>query len=146
MIPFVFVRVGGVFNGRPEIEEICMPLKIDVGEDGFNAVLKPYQIEAMKYLWASPGVGRSSKEIWDAVCDALPDGRSISRASIINSMNALVDDGVLRYHEITGKGGHRRIYKAVYDESGFKGYIAETVLRLLLHEFPEETRTVLQSL
>ena len=146
MIPFVFVRVGGVFDGRPENEEICMPLKIDVGEDGFNAVLKPYQIEAMKYLWASPGVGRSSKEIWDAVNEALRGRGSISRASIINSMNALVDDGVVGFHEITGKGGHRRIYKAVYDESGFKGYIAEAVLRKLLREFPEETRTVLKTL
>jgi len=121
-----------------------MPLKIDVGEDGFNAVLKPYQIEAMKYLWASPGEGRSSKEIWDAVNESFSGKGSISRASIINSMNALVDDGVLGFHEITGKGGHRRIYKAVYDESGFKRYIAETVLRKLLHEFPEETKMVLQ--
>ncbi len=123
-----------------------MPLKIDVGEDGFNMVLKPYQIEAMKYLWASPDVGRRSKDVWDAVNEALPGGESISRASIINSMNALVDDGVLGFHEITGKGGHRRIYKAVYDESGFKRYIAETVLRKLLHDFPEETKTVLQSI
>ena len=123
-----------------------MPLKIDVGEDGFNAVLKPYQIEAMKYLWASPGVGRSSREVWDAVNEALPDGESISRASIINSLNALVDDGVLEFHEITGKGGYRRIYKPTFDESGFKRYIAETTLRKLLHDFPEETRMVLQKI
>ena len=123
-----------------------MPLKIDVGEDGFNAVLKPYQIEAMKYLWASSDVGRSSKEVWDAVNDELPDGKSISRASIINSLNALVDDGVLSFHEITGKGGHRRIYKSVYDESGFKRYIAETILKKLLHEFPEETKMVLHKI
>ena len=121
-----------------------MPLKIDVGEDGFNAVLKPYQIEAMKYLWARPGEGRSSREVYEAVNDALPGGSSISRASIINSLNDLVDEGVLGFHEITGKGGHRRIYKSVYDESGFKRYIAESVLRKLLHEFPEETRMVLQ--
>ena len=31
-----------------------------------------------------------------------------SRASIISSLNALVNDGVLSYREITGKGGHRR--------------------------------------
>ena len=140
VIPFVCMRVNGVIKGRPEYEEICMPLKIDVGEDGFNMVLKPYQIEAMKYLWVIPGEGRSSREVYEAVNDALPGGSSISRASIINSMNALVDDGVLSFHEITGKGGHRRIYKSVYDESGFKQFIAETVLRKLLHDFPEETR------
>ncbi len=123
-----------------------MPLKINVGEDGFNAVLKPYQIEAMKYLWTYPSKGGSSREVYEAVNDALPDGKTISRASIINSLNALVDDGVLGFHEITGKGGHRRIYKAVYDESGFKRYIAETVLRKLLHDFPEETRKVLQKI
>ncbi len=100
----------------------------------------------MKYLWAYPDVGRSSKEVWDAVNDALPGGKSISRASIINSMNDLVDDGVVSFHEITGKGGHRRIYKAVHDESGFKQYIAETVLRKLLHDFPEETRMALQNI
>ena len=123
-----------------------MPLKIDVGENGFNMVLKPYQIEAMKYLWSSPDGGRSSREVWEAVCDELPGGESISRASIINSLNALVEDGVVSFHEITGKGGHRRIYKAVYDESGFKRYIAETTLRKLLNEYPEETQTVLKSI
>jgi hypothetical protein len=65
VIPFVCMHVGAASRGRPVIEVICMPLKIDVGEDGFNAVLKPYQIEAMKYLWASSSKGRSSKEIWD---------------------------------------------------------------------------------
>ena len=144
MIPFVFVHVGVVFIGRTEIGEKCMPLKVNVGKDGFNMALKPYQIEAMKYLWTDPDKGRSSRDVWEAVNDALPGGESISRASIINSLNDLVDDGVLGFHEITGKGGHRRIYKTVYDESGFKRYIAETVLRKLLHDFPEETKMVLQ--
>ncbi len=119
-----------------------MPLKIDLGETEFRAVLKPYQILAMRYLWANPE-GKSSRYVYEAVNEAL-DGGSISRASIINSLNALVDDGVLGYHEITGKGGHRRIYKPNYNEEGFKYYIAETVFRKLLHDFPEETRSVLR--
>jgi len=123
-----------------------VPLKIYLGEHGFNMVLKPYQIHAMKYLWANPGEGKSSKQVYDAVNVALQDKGPISRASIINSLNALVDDGVLGYHEITGKGGHRRIYKSVYDESGFKRYIAGTVLRKLLKDFPEETRKVIQNI
>ena len=122
-----------------------MPLKIMLGKTGFNAVLKPYQIEAMKYLWANPSEGKSSKEVWDAVNEVLPSGKTISRASIINTLYALADDGVLGFHEITGKGGHRRIYKAVYDESGFKRYIAETVLRKLLQDFPDETRQAIQN-
>jgi len=80
-----------------------------LGETGLNAVLKPYQIEAMKYLWANPDSGKSSKEVYDAVNVALRGRGSISRASINNSLNALVDDGVLGFHEITGKDGHRRL-------------------------------------
>ena len=121
-----------------------MPLKINLGEEKFRAVLKPYQILAMRYLWANPD-GKSSRYVYEAVNEAMESG-SISRASIINSLNALVDDGVLGYHETTGKGGHRRIYKSVYNESGFKRYIAGTVLRKLLEEFPEETRKVIQNI
>ena len=120
-----------------------MPLKIDLGKTKFGAVLKPYQILAMKDLWANPE-GRSSRDVYDAVNEAMEGTGSISRASIINTLNALVDDGVLGYHEITGKGGHRRIYKPNYDEEGFKHFIAEIVLRKLLHDFPEETRAALK--
>jgi len=120
-----------------------VPLKIDLGKNKFGAVLKPYQILAMKDLWANPE-GRSSRDVYDAVNKAMEGKGSISRASIINSLNALVDDGVLSFHEITGKGGHRRIYKPNFDEKGFKQFIAETVIRKLLQDFPEETRTALK--
>jgi len=134
-----------IHQGRKRIkyEENRVPLKIDLGKNKFRAVLKPYQILAMKDLWANPD-GRSSRDVYDAVNEAMEGKDSISRASIINTLNALVDDGVLGYHEITGKGGHRRIYKPNYNEKEFKQYIAETVLRKLLHDFPEETRIALQ--
>ena len=120
-----------------------MPLKLDLGNKGFNMALKPYQIEAMKYLWTVPEKGGSSKDVYDAVNESMKGIQTISRASIINSLNSLVDDGVLGYHEITGKGGHRRIYKPKFDESGFKQFIAETTVKKLREEFPAETRKVL---
>ena len=120
-----------------------MPLKIRLGASGFDSVLKPYQVEAMRYLWTRTEEGASSRDVYDAVNKAMEGRQTISRASIINSLNALVDDGVLDYHEITGKGGHRRIYKSVYDESGFKKYIAETLMNKLLKEFPEEAKKAL---
>lgn len=120
-----------------------MPLKMKLGNTGFNSVLKPYQVEAMKYLWTKTEEGASSREVYDAVNEALSGVGTISRASIINSLNALVDDGVLDYHEITGKGGHRRIYKPKYDEDGFKEFIARTMLTKLLEEFPEEAKKIL---
>ena len=100
----------------------------------------------MRFLWTYPDESRSSKAIYDAVIEVLPDGKTISRSSIIVSVNALVDDGVLGFHEVWGRGGIRRIYKSKLDESGYKQYIVETMLGALLDEFPEETRKVLQEL
>lgn len=120
-----------------------MPLKIDLGKKGFNMVLKPYQVEAMRFLWTRTETGASSKDVYDAVNERLGTDKSISRASIINSLNALVDDGILDYHEITGKGGHRRIYKPFVDEPGLKQLIADRALNKLLEEFPQETRKIL---
>jgi len=71
-------------------------------------------------------------------------GKTISRASVINFLNAMVDEGVLIYRETTGKGGYRRIYSPKYDERGFRKYIAKTVIESLLGDFPEETREAIR--
>jgi len=94
-----------------------MPLKIDTAEEGLRMILKDYQEAALRYLWRLDGEGASSREVWEQVNKDLPDGQSISRASIINFLNAMVDDGALNYIETTGKGGHRRIYSMRYDEA-----------------------------
>ena len=122
-----------------------MTLTIDTANKGLAMVLKDYQEKALRYLW-SEEEGKSSREVWVEVNKALDGGRSISRASIINFLNAMVDDGVLDYVEITGKGGHRRIYSPGMNEDHFKRYIAKTVLGNLLRDFPEETKKVIETI
>jgi len=106
-------------------------------------VLKDYQEVALHYLWRIDDNGASSRDVWMQVNEDLDGKRTISRASIINFLNAMVDESVLNYREITGKGGHRRIYSAAYDEAGFKQYVARVVMNNLLRDFPDETRKVL---
>ncbi len=106
-------------------------------------VLKDYQEVALHYLWRIDGKGASSRDVWMQVNEDLDGKRTISRASIINFLNSMVDEGVLNYTEITGKGGHRRIYSAKYNEAEFKQYVAKVVLNNLLRDFPDETRKVL---
>ena len=122
-----------------------MTLTIDTANDGLAMVLKDYQEVALYYLWRIDGKGASSRDVWMQVNDDLAGKRTISRASIINFLNSMVDEGVLNYTEITGKGGHRRIYSAKYDEAGFKEYVGKVVLENLLRDFPEETRRVIAS-
>ena len=107
-------------------------------------VLKDYQEVAMHYLWRLDGGGASSRDVWMQVNEDLKGKKTISRASIINFLNSMVDEGVLHYTEITGKGGHRRIYSAKYDEAGFKEYVARVVLKNLLRDFPKETKRALK--
>ena len=120
-----------------------MTLTIDTANHGLAMVLKDYQEVALYYLWRIDGKGASSRDVWMQVNDDLAGKRTISRASIINFLNSMVDEGVLNYTEITGKGGHRRIYSAKYNEAEFKEYVAKVVLKNLLRDFPDETRKVL---
>jgi hypothetical protein len=117
-----------------------MPISFDAAKSGLGTFLKDYQELALMYLWRLDGEGASSHDVWVQVNKDLKGVGSISRASIINFLDAMVDDGVLSHTETTGKGGHRRIYSAKYDEAGFKEHIARVVVRNLLRDFPEETR------
>ncbi|MHA1409297.1 MAG: thermonuclease family protein [Candidatus Odinarchaeia archaeon] len=69
---------------------------------------------------------------------------SIRRASIINYLNAMVDEALLTYTETTGKGGHHRVYYMKYGEAEFKQHIAGLIISKLLLEYPLGTRKVIQ--
>ena len=122
-----------------------LALTIDTSNEGLAMVLKDYQEVALYYLWRLDGEGASSRDVWMQVNEDLQGKRTISRASIINFLNSMVDEGVLNYTETTGKGGHRRIYSAKYNEAEFKEYVAKVVLNNLLRDFPEETRRALKA-
>jgi hypothetical protein len=77
------------------------------------------------------------------VNERLDGGKSISRASIINFLNDMVDEGVLDYVEESGKGGYHRVYSAKLDEVGFKRSLAESFVSSLMKDFPEETKKVI---
>jgi len=78
------------------------------------------------------------------VNEKLKPGGSISRASVINAMNRFVDQGVLGWRDATGKGGHHKIYYPLMDEKGYKKYVAKTIIKSLMRDFPEETKEVLK--
>lgn len=121
-----------------------MPLVIDPAKNGFEKVLREYQIESLKLIWDHKGDGMTSREVYLAVNEVLGT-KSVSRASIINFLNAMCDEGVLAFEEETCKGGMRRKYSTGLDESGFKVHIAETVLKSLVVDFPEETISAIKN-
>jgi len=121
-------------------------VEFDTKEEGLRTVVKEYQEVALKYMWRLDGEGASSRDVWVNVNKDLMGKSTISRASIINFMNLMVDEEVVSYTEITGKGGHRRIYSAIYDEAGFKEHMAKTVISKLLETWPEATSKAIEAI
>jgi len=123
-----------------------MTLTFDPAEEGLGKVLKDYQIEALKLVWKNGDDGAISKEVWLHTNKVLKDIRTISRASIINFLNAMVNEGVLNYKVETCQGGTRRVYTPRLNERGFKKYVAKMVISSLIRDFPEETNAALKDL
>ena len=119
-----------------------MPIQLDTGKESLDMFFKDYQVEALRYLWRIQPEGANSRTVWTNVNDSLQ--RSISRASVINYLNAMVDEGLLTYTERTGKGGYQRVYYTKYGEAEFKQHIAGLIIGKLLKEYPQETRKALQ--
>ena len=123
-----------------------MTVTFDPAGTGLAKVLKDYQIEALKLVWEKGEVGVNSREAWQHANKALKGIRTISRASIINFLNAMVEEGVLNYEMETCKGGTRRIYAPRLNEGGFKKHVAKMVISSLIRDFPEETNKALKEL
>jgi len=121
-----------------------MTLIFNPDSDGLSKVLRDYQEEALRLVWNKGSEGVISREVWSQVNQNL-DGKTISRASIINFLNSLVDEGVLDFEERTGKGGYHRVYRPRLDENEFKKYLAETVISSLMKDFPKETKEVVKA-
>ncbi len=121
-----------------------MTLIFNPDSDGLSKVFRDYQEEALRLVWNIGSEGVISREVWSQVNQNL-DGKTISRASIINFLNSLVDEGVLDFEERTGKGGYHRVYRPRLDENEFKKYLAETVISSLMKDFPKETKEVVKT-
>jgi predicted transcriptional regulator len=120
---------------------MTVKLEVDASQQGLRMVLKEYEEQALKVFWDDPQKEYTSKLVCDRVNQRLRPG-SISRASIINFLEDMVEMGVLSKRETTGKGGYRGIYSSKIGESGFKRFMAETALEALMSNFPEETKQV----
>jgi predicted transcriptional regulator len=121
-----------------------MTLTIRTGEAGLSMFFRDYQQIALRCLWEADD-GKSSRDVWEYVNKKLKVG-SISRASIINFLNSMVDNDMLNYETTTGKGGHRRIYHNKYSQSEFKQKLTEITINALIISFPEETKKTISSL
>lgn len=105
----------------------------DSSQEDLLTVFKSYEVEELKFLWRQTGPA-SSRQVFEAVNEAM-GGRSISRASVINSLNRMVELGVLEMTTTTGKGGYRGLYAASMKEDELKRFIYEKLTQSLKSSF-----------
>ncbi|MBQ03985.1 hypothetical protein CL673_04640 [Candidatus Bathyarchaeota archaeon] len=122
-----------------------MTLIFNPASNGLAKVFRDYQEEALRFVWERKEEGAISREVWTRVNEKLV-GKTISRASIINFLNAMVEEGVLDYNEKTGKGGYHRVYRPKLNEASFKKYVAQTVISSLMRDFPNETTEAIKEI
>ena len=75
--------------------------------EGFNILFADYEKAIIDLMLADPLKAWGSSAMHKAV---RAEGIDISRASVIFYMNFLVDEGIVYFDEVTGKGGHHRLY------------------------------------
>ena len=117
----------------------------DTREDGFRTVLRGWKETALRILWESES-RLITKDVWIEVDRRLKGARSISRASIINFLKAVDEEGVLKFEEETAKGGCRRRCSPSLDEEGFKLHVARKVISKLSKMWPDATREAYRTL
>ena len=101
-------------------------LVFDLSQEGLLCVLLPWQAEVMRFLW-STGYPEPSRTVYEHLQTADIKGAK-SRASVINFLNYMVDEGLLGYVERTGKGGYHRVYSInehSVTEAKFRNLVAE---------------------
>jgi len=93
---------------------------------GLETVLLPWQAELMRWIW---GVGG---EVDSRTAHSRLKGSptKMSRASAINFLDKMTEEGFLDYREATTKGGWKRIYRPSLiapDEEGFRKTLAARI-------------------
>lgn len=117
-------------------------LRLDLTQKGLATAFRDYERIMLEHLWAVPDtipasiVEATSRELTEEVDRKLPwldTTRSPPdrRSKIINAANRFVNLGIWDYREVTGKGGYRKIYRAVMTEHELRKMIMDLVVEKL---------------
>jgi len=102
-------------------------LKFDLNKEGLETVLLPWQVNLMKWIWSL------DREVDSRMAHIYLQGTEtpMSRATAINFLYKMAEEGFLDYREVTTKGGYKRLYlpsEIAPDEESFRMVLAERIV------------------
>jgi len=108
-------------------------MKLDTAKSGLEAVFREYELAALEYVFSTDEPVGSGK-VWTWINEESDYGKqskTISRASVINFLNRLVDEDLLTWEDATGKGGHHRLYVMELSRPEFARNVIDKFLETL---------------
>jgi len=112
-------------------------MRFDLEKEGLETVLRPWQVELMRWIWSVHREVDSRAAYIHIQGSETP----MSRASSINFLNTMAEEGFLIYREVTTKGGWKRVYRPssiALDEETFSRTIAERIIDKARRELLED--------
>ena len=116
-------------------------MKFDTSLKGLNTLFKPYQSALLEHIWglnSHTRTGITSSQAYTFLWQTDDSELRKSRASVIFSLNDMVDDGILEYEEESGKGGYHRVYFPNMNREEFAKHIKKMIADKLNEVFPSE--------
>lgn len=113
-------------------------MKFDTSKKGLQSAFKPYQVETLLYLinCKEPAI---SREVFIHLNKQTDETLHVSRASAINFLNDMVEEGIVEFDERTGKGGYHRRYSIIYKtEAELMKFLVEDIEAFVKDELTPE--------
>ena len=108
-------------------------MKLDTQKQGLSTLMKPYKAALLKQLYAMTSThsydGMSSGYLWEWL---------YNNAGRINALNEMVDQGVLKFVEVSGKGGMQRRYSVAMTTGEFEAFVKGEFIGKLVSVFEGE--------
>ena len=114
-------------------------MKFDTSKNGLLTMFKPYQVAILEHIWdinSETRTGLTSSQAYVFLWETGDKELKKSRASVIFSLNDMVDDGILEYEERSGKGGYHRVYYPKMEREEFAKHVKKTITDKLNEVFP----------
>ncbi len=119
-------------------------MKLDTDKNGLEAIFRKWQVPLVEEFFSgNPMTSGAAYRFLEekGIKTGQEMRKTVSRASVIGSLNGMIDAGLLEYTEDTGKGGHHKVYKMIFNREELAHKLIEVFVNKLLEVFPEESKT-----
>ena len=111
----------------------------DTSQEGLLTLFISYQAALLEHIWdinRDRRTGTESSQAHEFLRQTGDRKQMRSRASVINFLNKMVEEGVLSYEDRAKKGGNYKVYFPEMSREEFEIYVVKSIITKLEEVFP----------